>query len=66
MTTPFNVTIPALWDAEISGIAEVAAHDPDCMISIEYKLNEPRSCAVLPDAATTLLAIAEVGAKISA
>ncbi|MDP2225988.1 MAG: TIM barrel protein, partial [Moraxellaceae bacterium] len=58
----FQCDYPALWEAEISGIAEVAAHDPDCLISIEYKPNEPRSYAVLPDAATTLLAIAEVGA----
>ena len=50
-----------LWDAEISGLAEVAAHDPDCLISIEYRPNEPRSCSLLPDAATTLIAIAEVG-----
>jgi sugar phosphate isomerase/epimerase len=57
----FQCDYPALWADEISGIAEVAAHDPDCLISIEYKPNEPRSYAVLPDAATTLLAIAEVG-----
>lgn len=50
-----------LWEAEIAGIAEVAAHDPDCLISIEYKPNEPRARSLLPDAATTLLAIAEVG-----
>lgn len=58
----FQCDYAALWEAEVSGIAEVAAHDPDCLISIEYKPNEPRSCAVLPDAATTLLAIAQVGA----
>ena len=58
----FQCDYPALWQAEIDGIAEVAAHDPDCLISIEYKPNEPRSYAVLPDAATTLLAIAQVGA----
>jgi sugar phosphate isomerase/epimerase len=57
----FQCDYPALWADEIAGIAEVAAHDPDCLISIEYKPNEPRSYAVLPDAATTLLAIAEVG-----
>lgn len=57
----FQCDYPALWADEIKGIAEVAAHDPDCLISIEYKPNEPRSYAVLPDAATTLLAIAEVG-----
>lgn len=58
----FQCDYPALWEDEIAGIAEVAAHDPDCLISIEYKPNEPRSYAVLPDAATTLLAIREVGA----
>ncbi len=58
----FQCDYPALWQAEIDGIAEVAAHDPDCLISLEYKPNEPRSYAVLPDAATTLLAIAQVGA----
>jgi L-rhamnose isomerase len=58
----FQCDYPALWEAEVSGIAEVAAHDLDCLISIEYKPNEPRSCAVLPDAATTLLAIAQIGA----
>lgn len=57
----FQCDYPALWAAEIAGIAEVAGHDPDCLISIEYKPNEPRACAVLPDAATTLLALAEVG-----
>ena len=57
----FQCDYPALWADEIAGIAEVAQHDPDCLISIEYKPNEPRSYAVLPDAATTLLAIAEVG-----
>ncbi len=58
----FQCDYPALWADEIDGIAEVAAHDPDCLISLEYKPNEPRSYAVLPDAATTLLAIREVGA----
>ena len=59
----FQCDYRALWADEISGIAEVAAHDPDCLISIEYKPNEPRAYSVLPDAATTLLAIKEVGAK---
>lgn len=57
----FQADYLALWEAEVSAIAEVAAHDPDCLISLEYKPNEPRAYSVLPDAATTLLAIAEVG-----
>ncbi|MEO5615616.1 MAG: TIM barrel protein [Cypionkella sp.] len=58
----FQCDYAALWHDEISGIADVAAHDADCLISIEYKPNEPRAYSVLPDAATTLLAIKEVGA----
>ncbi len=57
----FQCDYAALWDAEIAGIAEVAGHDPDCLVSIEYKPNEPRAYSILPDAATTLLAIGEVG-----
>ncbi|MBI1173082.1 TIM barrel protein [bacterium] len=58
----FQCDYTALWEAEIAGIAEVCAHNPDCLISIEYKPNEPRSYSLLNDASTTLLAIAEVGA----
>ena len=58
----FQCDYAALWQDEIAGIAEVAAHDADCLISIEYKPNEPRAYSVLRDAATTLLAIKEVGA----
>ncbi len=57
----FQVDYAQVWDWEIEGIREVAAHDPDCLISIEYKPNEPRSHSLLPNAAMTLLAIAEAG-----
>lgn len=57
----FQVDYAALWQMEIDGIRAVAEHDPDCMISIEYKPNEPRAHSLLGTCATTLLAIAEVG-----
>ncbi|CCV15102.1 TIM barrel protein [Mesorhizobium sp. STM 4661] len=57
----FQVDYAALWQHEICGIREVAVHDPDCQISLEYKPNEPRSYSLMPDAATTLLAIRDVG-----
>ncbi|TIX88286.1 MAG: hypothetical protein E5V24_15310, partial [Mesorhizobium sp.] len=57
----FQADYAALWQHEIDGIREVAAHDPDCQISLEYKPNEPRSYSLMPDAATTLLAIREIG-----
>jgi len=57
----FQADYKTIWQYEIDGIREVALHDPDCLISIEYKPNEPRSYALLPDCASTLLAIGEVG-----
>ncbi|TIQ95376.1 MAG: hypothetical protein E5X64_30015, partial [Mesorhizobium sp.] len=50
----FQADYATLWQHEIDGIREVAAHDPDCQISLEYKPNEPRSYSLMPDAATTL------------
>ena len=57
----FQADYARLWAEEIDGIREVAEHDPDCLISIEYKPNEPRSYSLMPDCATTLLALREVG-----
>jgi L-rhamnose isomerase len=57
----FQANYATLWQHEIDGIREVCEHDPDCLISIEYKPNEPRSYSLMPDCATTLLAIQDVG-----
>ncbi|TIM40662.1 TIM barrel protein [Mesorhizobium sp.] len=57
----FQADYATLWQHEIDGIREVGGHDPDCEISLEYKPNEPRSYSLMPDAATTLLAIREIG-----
>lgn len=59
----FQANYAKLWEHEIEGIREVCAHDPECLISIEYKPNEPRSYSLMPDCATTLLAIKDVGAS---
>lgn len=57
----FQADYAKIWDMEIDGIRQIAAHNPDVQISIEYKPNEPRAYSLLPDAATTLLAVKEVG-----
>lgn len=57
----FQADYQTLWQRELDGIREVAEHDSECQISIEYKPNEPRSYSLLPDCATTLLAIREIG-----
>ena len=58
---PFQGDYAELWQLEIDGIREVAAHNPRVAISIEYKPNEPRGFSLLGSIGTTLLAIDEVG-----
>jgi xylose isomerase len=52
-----------MWDDTVAAMAEVADHDPDVDIAIEYKPNEPRAFALMPDVGTTLLGVREVGRK---
>jgi xylose isomerase len=50
----------AMWDATVAALAEVADHNPALDIAVEYKPNEPRAFALLPDLGMNLLALAEV------
>jgi sugar phosphate isomerase/epimerase len=59
--TSFQADYARLWEWTIEALREVAAHDPDTAIAIEYKPNEPRAFALMPDVGTTLLAIREAG-----
>ena len=58
----FQADYAQLWRDGVDGIREVAEHDPSCLVSLEYKPNEPRSFSLLPDCATTWLALKETGA----
>lgn len=51
-----------MWDTTIDCLQQVAAHNPALDIAIEYKPNEPRAYALMPDIGTTLLAVREAGA----
>ncbi|GIX14496.1 MAG: xylose isomerase [Paracoccaceae bacterium] len=57
----FQADYARLWDDTVSALAEVADHNPDIAVAIEYKPSEPRAHALMPDVATTLLAIRETG-----
>lgn len=57
----FQADYRAIWDHTIEALSQVADHNPALDIAIEYKPNEPRAYALMPDAATTLLAIGECG-----
>ncbi len=50
-----------MWDDTIAALQAVADHNSDVDIAIEYKPNEPRAYALMPDVATTLLAVKEAG-----
>ncbi len=56
----FQADYKKLWQDEIDGIQEVALHDKECQISIEYKPNEPRAYSLLSNLSSTLLAIKEI------
>ena len=56
----FQMDYAAAWDHTIAAYDEICAHNPQIDISIEYKPNEPRAFSLMPDVATTLLAIKEI------
>ena len=55
----FQGDYAAMWDATVAALAEVADHNPALDIAVEYKPNEPRAFALLPDLGMNLLALAE-------
>jgi len=57
----FQMNYAQAWDDTIEAMIEVADHNPTIDIALEYKPNEPRAFALMPDAATTLLAIKDIG-----
>ncbi|MGR3503381.1 TIM barrel protein [Pseudaestuariivita sp.] len=56
----FQMDYARAWEDTLRAMEEVAGHNPDLDIAIEYKPNEPRGFALMPDAATTLLALKEL------
>jgi len=58
----FQADYAAMWDHTIEAVQAVCAHNPAIQIAIEYKPNEPRAFSLMPDVATTLLAVREAGA----
>ena len=56
----FQANFSKMWDDTIMAMQEIADYNQNINISIEYKPNEPRAFSLMPDAATTLLALAEI------
>ncbi len=58
---PFQVDYPTLRKHAVEGMREVTQAFPDVQFAIEYKLKEPRNRLFWSNAASTLLAIDDVG-----
>lgn len=48
------------WEDMIEAFVEISDHIKELNVSIEYKPNEPRAYAIIPDVSTTLLAIQDI------
>ena len=48
-----------MWDDTVDALQQAADHAPDIDIAVEYKPNEPRAYALMPDVGTTILGVRE-------
>ena len=56
----FQLDYPRAWDDTLEALAIVCDHNSDVDVSLEYKPNEPRCFALMPDVGTNLLALKEL------
>jgi xylose isomerase len=57
----FQGNYARMWEDSLKCLAQVCDHNPAVDISLEYKPNEPRAFSLMPDIATNLLAIKDLG-----
>ena len=57
----FQGNYARMWEDSLECLAQVCDHNPAVDVSLEYKPNEPRAFSLMPDIATNLLAIKELG-----
>jgi xylose isomerase len=57
----FQLDYARAWDDTLCALAEVCDHAPAVDIALEYKPNDPRAFALMPDIGTTLLACRALG-----
>lgn len=58
---PFQADYRAIWEMEIDGFRQVAEHNQDVRVSVEYKPNDPRRTSLIRSMSDSLLAVNEVG-----
>lgn len=60
---PFQVNYNEKLNMLVEGIREIASHDPNIKISLEYKLKEPRTHILVGTVSKALLVVNEVGLR---
>lgn len=60
---PLQVDYEWLWEQSVGAVRELANSAPDMRFAIEYKLKEPRTHMLFCNAATTILAIQDMGVE---
>lgn len=58
---PFQADYRAMWEMEIDGFRQVAKHNQNVRVSVEYKPNDPRRTSLIRSMSDSLLAVNEVG-----
>ncbi|MCC7208089.1 MAG: TIM barrel protein [Anaerolineae bacterium] len=57
----FQADYRRLWELEAEGVRQIALHDPETRIGVEYKLHEPRTHMLISNAAKAALLGEELG-----
>ena len=58
---PFQADFGDLWRFQVDGLRAVARHNPDMLVSIEYKPSDPRRVSLVATMAEALLCAADTG-----
>ncbi len=58
---PFQADYQQLWEMSVGAVRELAEFAPEMQFAIEYKFKEPRTHMFFCNAATTILAIQDIG-----
>jgi xylose isomerase len=59
----FQIDYARAWDDTLEALAKVCDHAAEVDVALEYKPNDPRAFALMPDIGTTLLACRELGRR---
>ena len=60
---PLQADYGKLWDWFVEGVREIASHDSNIRVAVEYKVKEPRTHLLISSVGKALLLVEDVGLK---